>query len=47
VLEPLPNTRIHKYDAENIMDLLNSHFQELTPDSLDEIRKQSALEESV
>jgi hypothetical protein len=32
------------YDAEDVFELLNSHDQELTPDHLVEIRKQSDLE---
>jgi hypothetical protein len=32
------------YDAEDVLELINSHNQELMPDQLVEIRKQSDLE---
>jgi hypothetical protein len=31
-------------DAEDVLELLNTHVQDLTPDHLVEIRKQSGLE---
>jgi hypothetical protein len=34
------------YDASHIVELLNSHDQEITLDNLYEIRNQSALEEA-
>jgi hypothetical protein len=38
-----PSAQIHKYDAEDVFELLNSRDQDITLNNLLEIRKQSTL----